>query len=994
MHRIVAHMRHRRRYATVSYGLLILILAADSLTQLGFAHGILYAPVLLLAALSGRQRSLNIIFVLSLIFIWLGLYIAPTNADGLLPLYVYANRILSSLTLLAIYGLSWLGMAYQKVQQQQKDQLQMAARLAKLGSWQLNEAGKLKLSSEAMQILETDRAELPLSVFAQLLVDEDGKHSLEQIQTALMPLDMEYRRLQKNGELRWLRLVAYPDSHHHGQINGVLQDIHSSRIIEAQIAEEERRFRYMADSIQLFAWTAQPDGNLDYVSKFTMDFLGASEKFITENWLSFIHPDDRQPTMNRWVQSLKTGEPYLVEFRMRRHDGEYFWYLTRATAARDEQGNIFKWYGSGIDNSESKVLQQHSERLSQQLQNTLASITDAFFSLDKNMCFSYANEQAANLLERPRSALLNHLPVSNTAIDADGSFSRQLERAMLSQQMTAFEFWFTSRELWLDVRVYPAAEGITVYLRDITRRRREQEELVLLRCAVSQLNDIVIITEAKSLEEPGPKIVFVNDAFERITGYSRAEVIGRSPRFLQGPKTQRHELNKIRKALLSQQPVRAHLTNYHKNRGEVEIELNIVPIGVEKGLISHFVSIQRDVTTEKALQKQLQLAQRMEAIGQLTGGIAHDFNNLLTVITGNNDILQDALQDQPKLLSLSSLIGHAADRGAGLTRNLLAFARRQPLSPNNVDINRLIEQLRELLLSSLGQKYQLQLSLADDLWPVMIDGVQMESSLLNLTINARDAMESQGQLTIRTENIMGQTFSDDAELSDSDWVKISVCDSGYGIAADMLDKIFEPFFTTKSTGKGSGLGLSMVFGFIKQSGGHIRVQSETGQGTCFNLFLPPVMASNPISATTSAPTSIVKNTDKDQQKTILVVEDNDLVRQYATSQLRDAGYQILEAADATEALDWLNSEQTIDLLFTDVLMPDSLSGNELAELAAKIRPALPVLYTSGYTENILNDMSEEKRQRCLLNKPYHRVALLQRVAQALKATKESSSAHG
>lgn len=988
MHRIVAHMRQRRRYAIVIYGLLILILAADSLTQLGFAHGILYAPVLLLAALSGRQRELNIVFVLSVIFTWLGLYLAHGIADDSLPYYVYANRILSSLTLLAIYGLSWLGMAYQKVQKQQKDQLKMAAKLAKLGSWQLDEDGQLQLSHEAMQILETDQAEVPLSVFAQLLVDDDGKHSLEHLQTAHLPLDMEYRRLKKNGELRWLRLVAYPDSHHPGQIHGVLQDIHSSRIIEAQIVEEERRFRYMADSIQLFAWTAQPDGNLDYVSKFTMDFLGASEKFITENWLSFIHPDDRQPTMNRWAQSLKTGEPYVVEFRMRRHDGEYFWYLTRATAARDDKGNIFKWYGSGIDNSESKVLQQHSEHLSQQLQNTLASITDAFFSLDKNMCFSYANEQAANLLERPRSALLNHLPVSNTAIDADGSFSRQLERAMLSQQMTAFEFWFASRELWLDVRIYPAAEGLTVYMRDITRRRREQEELVLLRCAVSQLNDIVIITEARPIEKPGPKIVFVNDAFERITGYSRAEVIGHSPQFLHGPKTQDSELRRINQAMLSHQSVRSQLTHYHKNRSEVEIELNIVPIGVEKGRISHLVSIQRDVTAEKALQKQLQLAQRMEAIGQLTGGIAHDFNNLLTVITGNNDILQDALQDQPKLLSLSNLIGHAAERGAGLTRNLLAFARRQPLSPNNVDINQLIEQLQELLLSSLGQKYQLQLSLAEDLWPVMIDTVQMESSLLNLTINARDAMESKGQLTISTENITGQTFSDDAELSGSDWVKISVCDSGYGIAADMLDKIFEPFFTTKSTGKGSGLGLSMVFGFIKQSGGHIRVQSETGQGTCFNLFLPPVMATTPISAIAAAPTSIANNTDKVQQKTILVVEDNDLVRQYATSQLRDAGYQILEAADATEALDWLNSDQTIDLLFTDVLMPDSLSGNELAELAAKIRPALPVLYTSGYTENILNDMSEEKRQRCLLNKPYHRAALLQRVAQALKVTKE------
>ncbi|MEX0615068.1 MAG: ATP-binding protein, partial [Methylophaga sp.] len=351
---------------------------------------------------------------------------------------------------------------------------------------------------------------------------------------------------------------------------------------------------------------------------------------------------------------------------------------------------------------------------------------------------------------------------------------------------------------------------------------------------------MVIITEANPVEEPGPKIVFVNAAFERITGYSRVEAIGRSPRFLQGPKTQRHELDKIRTALLSQQPVRVQLTNYHKDGSEFEIELSIVPIGMESGRVTHLVAIEREITAEKNLQKQLQLAQRMEAIGQLTGGIAHDFNNLLTVITGNNDILQDALQDQPKLLSLSNLIGHAAERGAGLTRNLLAFARRQPLSPVNVDVNQLILQLQDLLRSSLTQKYQLRVALNEDLWPVMIDPVQMESSLLNMTINARDAMAEGGQLIISTENIAGKSIDYDIDINSGDWVKISVCDTGNGIADNMLDKIFEPFFTTKAAGNGSGLGLSMVFGFIKQSGGHIRVISETGEGTCFHLYLPRV----------------------------------------------------------------------------------------------------------------------------------------------------------
>ena len=986
MHWIVAHMQQQRIYALVSYGLLVVILLTDSLTELGFAHGILYGPVLLLTALSGRLTHLNLVLIASLVFVWLGIWLAPPHHHDPLPFYVYANRILSSLTILAIYGLSRLGMAYQKVQQLQQDQLQMSAKLAKLGSWQLDNSGQLQLSPQAMQILELDQTELPLTRFAQLFVDADGQHLLNNLHAAALPLDAEYRHLKKNGELRWLRLVAHHDPQHTGNIQGVLQDIHSSHVIEAKIAEEERRFNYIGDSMQLFIWTALPDGNLDYVSRYTVDFLGGSETLITENWLSYLHPDDQQATMNRWVQSLKTGEPYVVEFRLRRHDGQYFWFLTRAMPARDEHGKIFKWYGSAIDITESKALQQHSERLSQQLQNTLASITDAFFSLDTKLCFSYTNQQAANLLERPRSVLLNQLHISETAIDADGSFSRQLERAMLSQKMTTFEFWYASRELYLDVRIYPAADGLTVYLRDISRQRKEQEELKLLRSAVSQLNDIVIITEASPIDEPGPKIVFVNEAFERITGYSHNEAVGRSPRFLQGPKTQRKELDKIRQALLSRRPVRTQLTNYHKNRAEMEIELNIVPIVAEGGRVTHLVSVQRDITGEIALQKQLQLAQRMEAIGQLTGGIAHDFNNLLTVITGNNDILQEALQEQPKLLSFSKLIGNAAERGAGLTRNLLAFSRRQPLSPAQVDINQLIRQMQELLRSSLGQMYELQLSLADGLWPVLIDPVQLESSLLNMTINARDAMNDSGQLTISTANIKANNLDDNA-LNDQDWVQITVSDTGSGIAADMLDKIFEPFFTTKAAGKGSGLGLSMVFGFIKQSGGHIRVASEAAQGTSFKLFLPRIITDEKV---------ITEKTPEPAPEplaisghTILVVEDNDLVRQYASSQLRDAGYQVLEAADAGQALHWLNSAQRIDLLFTDVLMPDSLSGSELAKQAATIRPELPVLYTSGYTENVLNDLSEQQRQHCLLHKPYHRAALLQRIAQILNTAERS-----
>ncbi|MDT8310274.1 MAG: hypothetical protein RQ732_02395, partial [Methylophaga sp.] len=313
MQSIVGQSRQQRIYTLLSYGLMLLILATDSLTELSFSHGILYAPVLLLAALTGRLPVLNVVFALSILFVWLGFYWATISNDDPASLNHYANRGLVSLSLLVIYGLLRRSLRHQKTQQLQNAQLQISAKLAKLGSWRLDN-GQLVLSAEAAQILEINQQPLSLKHFAKILVDTDGRHLLQNLQAEKLPLDAEYRRRQNNGEIKWLRLVAYQDDQHHGQIHGVLQDIHSSRVVEAQIAEEERRFRYMADSIQFFAWTALPDGNLDYVSRFTVDFFGASERFITENWLSFLHPDDQQPTMNRWLQSLKTGEPYVVEF--------------------------------------------------------------------------------------------------------------------------------------------------------------------------------------------------------------------------------------------------------------------------------------------------------------------------------------------------------------------------------------------------------------------------------------------------------------------------------------------------------------------------------------------------------------------------------------------------------------------------------------------------------------------------------------------------------
>jgi len=965
--------------------LLFLVLLADRYTVPGFAHGILYAPILMLASVGASIRRLTITFITSLLFVWSGIVIIPASLEAILQTQFIANRVLATLALMTIYLISSFTIRSQQQQSRHQHQLKLAADIAKLGYWQLGKSGQLHLSPEAAQILnQHNRSTISQSQFVSLFVDKQQNtlhQALNDMLNQQSSMDGEFSLIGQSGPHR-IRIFSCHNEQLPNQIQGVIQDVHDSKLVEASLHEEQLRSHYMAENTLQFMWTVTAEGILDSVSPFTLEYFGKSETYVLNNWLELVHPDDKLRVHERWLHSMKTGDAYSDEFRLRRFDDEYMWFLAQANAIRDEQNQIAKWYGWSTNIHQIKILQQQSEALSQQLQNTLDSITDAFFTLSTDLRFSYLNNQATALFNMTRSRLLDHKGIENTDIDPTGSLVKKLSSALLQQQVMSFEHFYDAKKLWLDVRIYPSTNGLTVYLRDISRHRRESEELKLLRSAVSQLNDVVIITEAPRNPGEKPNIVFVNSAFERITGYNRQEVIGKTLKVLHGPKTEKNELRKIEAAYKTWQPIRAQLTQYHKSGREIVLELNSVPIGLTAGWYTHWVSVERDITEERQLQKQLQLAQRMEAIGQLTGGIAHDFNNLLTVITGNSDLLIDELNDKPSLQPLVRLISSAAERGAGLTRNLLAFARRQPLSPEAVNINMLIRNMEALLRSSLGQKYQLELSLSSDLWPVMIDPVQLESSLLNLTLNARDAMADGGTLTISTERfvLLKQQKTSANDLNAGEYVKIDVLDTGDGISQDLLDKVFEPFFTTKPAGKGSGLGLSMVFGFIKQSGGNIQVQSEVGQGTRFQLFIPhtDMLSPAPVLHDIETPVQV-----ENGQQTILVVEDNDLVRQYALSQLRDAGYQVLAAADGNQALNWLASVQQIDLLFTDVLMPGGLTGYELAQKAKQLRNNLPVLFTSGYTEKVLTEEQRQNGSIAILNKPYHRAALLNRVAQML-----------
>lgn len=390
------------------------------------------------------------------------------------------------------------------------------------------------------------------------------------------------------------------------------------------------------------------------------------------------------------------------------------------------------------------------------------------------------------------------------------------------------------------------------------------------------------------------------------------------------------------------------------------------------------IVVARDITKRKQAETQLRQAQKMQAVGQLTGGIAHDFNNLLAVVMGNLELLHEQLAQQPQLEELAEQALRAVDRGAALTRRLLVFSRYQPLQAQPTDLNKLIAGMIELIRRTLGATIEIQTVLAPDLAPTCIDPDQFETALLNLVINARDAMPQAGQLLLETANV---NLEEDYAATHQDvkpgaYVVLTVSDSGIGMPPEVLERVFEPFFTTKDVSKGSGLGLSMVYGVVKQSGGHISIYSEPGRGSTVYLYLPRAPLAGRLGETQQA---AAHSAAKGNGEIILVVEDDAAVRLFAVKVLHSLGYKTRQANDAKAALEVISSAPDISLLFTDIVLPGNMDGVALASAVRHRRPGLPVLFSSGYNEHMLTNQSELIAGLDLLPKPYRKAELASKI---------------
>jgi len=1013
-----------------------------------------------------------------------------------------------------------LRLALSKLQEHEA-RLRTAERLLNLGGWELDiQTSQLSWSEQVFEIYDipaTQTAPDIADYFARVHPD-DRKASLA-IYTAfaeqLAPrIEFEHRILTRDGEIRYIKGGGERRTLPDGEIVvGYVQDITSLIQAQHKLSQAERLLRLAGEKSLLGGWRVELDTGASIwtpetaiIHDMTADYSPGS---VAEA-IQFYMPEYRDLIQNAFERCAQQGEAFDLICRLQTPQGRKPWVRAIGEAERNGRGQVIAVQGAFQDISPLQEARIQADEEARQRISLLESISDAFFALDENWNFTYLNQRAGLLLERVRVELIGKNLWQEFPQAVGSEFENQYRLAMLSQQTSSFQSFYMPLGKWFDVSAYPIPDGLAVYFRDVTEEKRHQEQLRLVNAALARQNDIVMITTADTLDEPhGPRIVYVNDAFERVTGYSKSDAIGKTPRLLQGADSSRQQLGRIRQALQNKQPIRCEVLNYTKEGASYWLELDITPLFDEAGQCTHFVAVERDITERKQqeaefrqaqerfqlisratndviwdwdlisdgvwwnaamtevfghaiselepgseswinrihpddldcvvtsihqvidgdeerwsadyrflknshqyahvvdrgfvirdasgkairmlgsmqdvterieLEQRLRMSQKLEAVGHLTGGVAHDFNNLLTVILGNAEMLAELSTDD-KLRSMAEMTLSAAQRGAELTNRLLAFARRQPLNPKPTDLNQLMEAMRALIRRTLPENIELELVPAPGLGLTEIDSNELDTALLNLVVNGRDAMPDGGILTIETDNAVLDSHYADLHpgIVPGEYVMICVSDTGVGMDSDTIHRAFEPFFTTKAVGKGSGLGLSMVFGFTKQSGGHIKIYSEPGEGTSVKLYFPRAQG---VELSSDHPTTESK--PQGGAEHILIAEDDGLVRQHLEGQLCSLGYRVTTATSGPEAMEVLKANNDIDLLLTDIIMPGGMNGRELADWARASYPFLKVLFTSGYTENAIVHHGRLDPGVELLSKPYTRLELATKVRRALQ----------
>jgi len=812
---------------------------------------------------------------------------------------------------------------------------------------------------------------------AALVVPEDWREIARQrnFDQEAAVLNIEYRiRRAGDGALRWIARKAEYERDAAGKplrLVGVIQDVTEQRLARREAEENAAQFLTLAQSLPNHVWTAAPDGRLDWFNERFYEYTGATpESFEGRSWAESVHPEDLSGLLERWQRSLASGDTFEAEFRLHRHDGAYHWHLARALAVRDEQRRIVRWIGTNTDIHQRKMAEAQTTRdrdriwaLSQEIMLIcdFAGVIDA------------VNPSALRLLGWSEDEMIGRTIAEFLHPEDLRRTAEELAKLARGLMAHGFENRYRTKDgkfRLLDWTAVPDGGRIHAVARDITRERETAEARTRIWSSTNDLMGTI---------GPDGLLRSVNPAWHRLLGLAEDELVARPFAALVAPED-RAQLAAALARLRRGEPVHdLEHSLRHKDGRQSLIAWSAEPVGA----VSYIVG--RNVTEQRGAEEALRQSQKMEAVGQLTGGIAHDFNNLLQGITGSLSVIQKRIA-QGRVGELDRFIAGAmtsASRAAALTHRLLAFSRRQPLDPRTVRADPLVQSMEDLLRRTLGERIDLQLALGQVPWPTMCDPNQLESAILNLVINARDAMPDGGRLTIETRDTEVDAAQAGAlrDGKPGHYVVIGVTDTGSGMSADTIDRAFEPFFTTKPIGQGTGLGLSMIYGFVRQSGGFVTIDSGLGIGTQVQIFLPVHRGEGQDDETLEPETHADRVTGKNE--TVLVIEDEEVVRALIVEVLNELGYRAIEAVDGPSGLEILESKRRIDLLITDIGLP-GLNGRQVADAARQLRPNFKVLFMTGYAETAAITPGFLEPGMTMITKPFAMETLALRIRECLE----------
>lgn len=843
--------------------------------------------------------------------------------------------------------------------------------------------------------------------------------------------DVEYRLPRDDGTVLHVRAVAEPVLNDNGRMiwsTGIVQDITERKRAEHELTESEALLRSIYAQIPgtVYRRILHADGSSSYpfVSSGAHDLLGiTAEEFMANEELfsGNIPPGDHEERIRAIHHSAETLERYDEEFRYIRPNGETTWIRAIADPERMENGDTV-WTGLTLDVTKRKRLEKElldsRDMLEERVRERTAELGAANEALKREVVERRETETALRESEDQLRLVTDNLPIQIGLVDSEERFvwcnnvlcewmARPREeiigrkqdkidspadykaiepwvRAVLSGERTENEFTVdypdgvTRHVLRVSVPAFGPDGQVTGYyffIRDITERKKAEQ-------ALREYSDrLELITDNL------PALIAYVDADERYRFVNR--------RCCEWYASELEDIVGRRVAEIHRDNYDKFEDRFHRVRddGQIEFEDRLTyPDGVTRdiratylphkapdGTVLGFFSLVEDITAFRQAEERARQSQKMEAVGQLTGGVAHDFNNLLAVIIGNAEMLvEDIGEDDPS----PKAILRAARRGTELTQRLLAFSRRQPLDPQPVALGDLVDGMSGLLGRTLGESVEIAISREAGLWPAMADAGQVENALLNLAINARDAMPGGGRLTLECMNArLDEACMDgNADTTPGDYTVLAVSDSGSGMPPSVLEHVFEPFFTTKEVGQGTGLGLSMIYGFAKQSGGHVTIYSEEGKGTTVKLYLPR-------SAEGAVPCGPADLADlpRGRGETVLLLEDDDDVRALAVRILEGMGYRTIAAARAEAAEEALAGAERVDLLLSDVVLPGAMNGPDFARKAREIKPSLKILFMSGYpAEAARRNGFADLGGAPLLKKPLERRQLAEALHEALQ----------